>query len=38
LWMQLGVRNQAACARAEAAGIAVVMNRCISVEHGRLCR
>src|SRR4051812_47951548 len=26
LWMQLGVRNDAACARAEAAGIAVVMN------------
>jgi uncharacterized protein len=38
LWMQLGVRNAAACARAEAAAIAVVMNRCISVEHGRLCR
>jgi len=38
LWMQLGVRNDAARARAEAAGIAVVMNRCISVEHGRLCR
>jgi hypothetical protein len=38
LWMQLGVRNDAACARAEAAGIAVVMNRCISVEHARLCR
>src|SRR4051794_33986076 len=33
LWMQLGIRNDAACARAEAAGIAVVMNRCISVEH-----
>jgi uncharacterized protein len=38
LWMQLGIRNDAACARAEAAGMAVVMNRCISVEHARLCR
>jgi predicted CoA-binding protein len=38
LWMQLGVRNDDACARAEAAGIAVVMNRCISVDHARLCR
>jgi uncharacterized protein len=38
LWMQLGIRNDAACAKAEAAGIAVVMNRCISVEHARLCR
>jgi len=38
LWMQLGIRNDAACARAEAAGIAVVMNRCISVEHARLMR
>jgi uncharacterized protein len=38
LWMQLGIRNDAACAKAEAAGIAVVMNRCISVEHSRLMR
>ena len=38
LWMQLGVRNNAACARAEAAGIKVVMNRCISVEHARSSR
>ena len=38
IWMQLGIRNDAACARAEAAGIAVVMNRCISVEHSRLFR
>jgi predicted CoA-binding protein len=37
LWMQLGIRNAAACAKAEAAGIAVVMNRCISVDHARLC-
>lgn len=36
LWMQLGIRHDAACARAEAAGLEVVMNRCISVEHSRL--
>lgn len=35
LWMQLGIRNDEACARAEAAGLKVVMNRCISVEHAR---
>jgi len=38
LWMQLGIRHDAACARAEAAGLHVVMNRCISVEHSRLFR
>jgi predicted CoA-binding protein len=38
LWMQLGIRHDEACARAEAAGIEVVMNRCISVEHSRLMR
>jgi uncharacterized protein len=38
IWMQLGVRNDAARAKAEAAGITVVMDRCISVEHARLCR
>lgn len=37
IWLQLGIRNDAACARAEAAGMAVVMSRCISVEHARLC-
>jgi predicted CoA-binding protein len=38
IWMQLGVRNDDAATHAEAAGIAVVMNRCISVEHARLLR
>src|ERR671938_1089679 len=38
IWLQLGIRNDAACARAEAAGLAVVQNRCISVEHSRLVR
>ena len=35
-WMQLGLRDDAAAARAEAAGIAVVMDRCSRIEHGRL--
>ncbi len=36
LWMQLGVRNDAAAARAEQAGLRVVMNRCPKIEYGRL--
>ncbi|MBM3522588.1 MAG: CoA-binding protein [Alphaproteobacteria bacterium] len=36
VWMQLGVRNDEAAARAEAAGIRVVMNRCPKIEFGRL--
>jgi predicted CoA-binding protein len=38
IWLQLGIRNDEAARRAEEAGIAVVMNRCISVEHARLVR
>ena len=38
LWMQLSVRNYAAAARAEAAGLKVVMNRCPKIEFGRLSR
>ena len=38
IWLQLGIRNDEGCARAEAAGLAVVQNRCISVEHSRLMR
>jgi predicted CoA-binding protein len=37
LWMQLGVRNDEAAQRAEAAGLTVVMNRCPKIEYGRLC-
>ncbi len=36
IWMQLGLRDEAAAARAEAAGVAVVMDRCTKVEHARL--
>lgn len=36
LWMQLGVRNDDAAKRAEAAGLKVVMNRCPKIEYGRL--
>lgn len=36
IWMQLGVRNDAAAARAEAKGVKVVMNRCPKIEYGRL--
>ena len=36
IWMQLGVRNDEAAARAEAAGLTVVMNRCPKIEYARL--
>lgn len=36
IWMQLTVRHDEAAARAEAAGIKVVMNRCPKIEYGRL--
>jgi uncharacterized protein len=36
LWIQEGIVNEPAAARARAAGIKVVMDRCISVEYRRL--
>ncbi|HEY2627572.1 MAG TPA: CoA-binding protein [Usitatibacter sp.] len=35
LWMQLGVENAQARAKAEAAGLEVIENRCMKIEHGR---
>jgi predicted CoA-binding protein len=36
VWMQLSIVNEEAAARAEAAGLKVVMNRCMAVEYRRL--
>ncbi len=36
VWMQLGIRNDEAAARGQAAGLTVVMNRCPKIEYGRL--
>ena len=36
LWQQLGVKNEAAAAKARAAGLETVMDRCVKIEHGRL--
>jgi predicted CoA-binding protein len=36
LWMQLGIVNEEAARRAVAAGLDVVMNRCVKIEHARI--
>ncbi len=36
VWMQLGLEHPEAAARARQAGLQVVMNRCLKVEHSRL--
>lgn len=36
IWAQLGVQDVAAAAKAEAAGLKVVMNRCPAIEYPRL--
>jgi predicted CoA-binding protein len=36
LWMQLGVVNDEAAQRASDAGLDVVMNRCVKIEHARI--
>jgi uncharacterized protein len=35
LWMQLGIRNEEAAQKAEAAGLTVVQDRCMKIEHAR---
>ncbi|NRF68526.1 CoA-binding protein [Aquincola sp. S2] len=36
LWQQIGVINHDAAAKARAAGLTTVMNRCVKIEHARL--
>jgi predicted CoA-binding protein len=36
LWMQLGIRSDEAAAIAAAAGLEVVMDRCVKIEHARI--
>ena len=36
LWMQLGIRNDEAARIADAAGLDVVMDRCVKIEHARI--
>jgi hypothetical protein len=36
LWMQLGIRNDDAARIATDAGLDVVMNRCVKIEHARI--
>ena len=36
IWMQLGVIHEQAAERARAAGLEVVMDRCVKIEHARI--
>jgi predicted CoA-binding protein len=36
LWQQIGVKNEQAAAKARAAGLDAVMDRCMKIEHARL--
>lgn len=36
LWMQLGIINEEAAAKAEEAGLEVIMNRCMKIEFARM--
>lgn len=36
LWLQQGIRDDGAAARAEAAGLFVVQDRCLALEHSKL--
>ena len=38
VWMQLGVVNEKAVQKAESAGLAVIMDRCIAIEYTRLIK